>query len=148
MERELDLIQMLTATMKHFAEEKKEIIKQKDKEIKEIDLAIVRCAKMIVDAQKRCDMWGDQFKRFCHLRVRVPVTQEEKNECREDPITTNKIKTIVAAWRKDVKVHLDVEHVINGLIGAYGPPVNDKEWPMIKVFGSDEAAEDWDANHT
>jgi phage/plasmid-associated DNA primase len=89
----------------------------------------------------------DVFARFRSERIREPVTMEEKMECRNEPITTNKIKTIIMAWRKEARVDLNTQEAINRLTEEFGEPVNGKEWPTIKVFGSDESVADWDAAH-
>jgi hypothetical protein len=72
---------------------------------------------------------------------------EEKMECRNEPIVTNKIKTIIMAWKKDARVDLNAQEAINRLTEEFGEPVNGKEWPTIKVFGSDDSVADWDAAH-
>jgi len=89
----------------------------------------------------------DIYARFRSERVREPVTIEEKMKCRNEPMTTNKIKTIVTAWKKDARVELNSQDVINRLTEEFGEPVNGKEWPTIEVFGSDEGATDWDMAH-
>jgi phage/plasmid-associated DNA primase len=89
----------------------------------------------------------DIYARFRSERVREPVTIPEKMECRAEPMTTNKIKTIVSSWKKDARVDLNSQDVINRLIEEFGEPVNGKEWPTIKVFASDEMVADWDADH-
>jgi phage/plasmid-associated DNA primase len=89
----------------------------------------------------------DIYARFRSERVREPVTIEEKMKCRNEPMTTNKIKTIVTAWKKDARVELNTQDVINRLTEEFGEPTNGKEWPTIEVFGSDEGATDWDMAH-
>lgn len=89
----------------------------------------------------------DIYARFRSERVREPVTIEEKMKCRNEPMTTNKIKTIVSSWKKDARVDLNSQDVINRLTEEFGEPVNGKEWPTIEVFGSDEGATDWDMAH-
>ena len=89
----------------------------------------------------------DVFARFRSERIREPVTMEEKMECRNEPIVTNKIKTIIMAWKKEARVDLNAQEAINRLTEEFGEPVNGKEWPTIKVFGSDDSVADWDAAH-
>ena len=89
----------------------------------------------------------DTCARFISERVREPVTMEEKLECRQDPMTSNKIKTIVSQWKKDARVDLNVQDVLNRLAAEFGEPQKGKEWPTIKVLGSDDAVADWDAAH-
>lgn len=89
----------------------------------------------------------DVFARFKSERIREPVSMEEKMECRNEPMTTNKIKTIISNWRKEAKVDLNTQEAINRLTEEFGEPVNGKEWHTIKVFGSDDAVVDWDAAH-
>jgi hypothetical protein len=89
----------------------------------------------------------DVFARFRGERIREPVTMEEKMECRNEPITTNKIKTIITNWRKEARVDLNSQEAINRLTEEFGEPVNGKEWHTIKVFGSDDAVVDWDTAH-
>jgi hypothetical protein len=89
----------------------------------------------------------DIYARFKSERVREPATLEERTECRNDPMTTNKIKTIVSAWKKDARVELNVQDVVNRLTEDFGEPVNGKEWPTIKVFAADDLVLDWDAAH-
>jgi hypothetical protein len=68
-------------------------------------------------------------------------------ECRNEPITTNKIKTIVSAWKKDARVELNTQDVINRMTEEFGEPLNGKEWPTIRVFASDDLVADWDVSH-
>jgi len=89
----------------------------------------------------------DIYARFRGERVREPVTMEEKMECISDPITTNKIKTIVVNWRKEAKVDLNVQDVVNRLTEEFGEPTNGKEWQTIKVFAADDLVADWDTSH-
>ena len=89
----------------------------------------------------------DIYARFRGERVREPITMEEKVKCRDEPITTNKIKTIVSSWKKDARVELNTQEVINRLTEEFGEPVNGKEWPTIYVFASDDLVTDWDAAH-
>lgn len=90
----------------------------------------------------------DIYARFKSERVREPVTLEERTECRNDPMTTNKIKTIVSSWKKDARVELNIQDVINRLTEDFGEPTNGgKLWPTIKVFAADDLALDWDVSH-
>lgn len=89
----------------------------------------------------------DTFARFRSERIRQPVTMEEKMEARNDPMTTNKIKTIIINWRKEARVDLNTQEAINRLTEEFGEPISGKEWPTIKVFGSDDAVADWDTAH-
>ncbi len=89
----------------------------------------------------------DAFARFRGERIRQPVTMEEKMQCRDEPMLTNKIKTIISAWSKEARVPLNAQEAINRLTEEFGEPVNGKEWHTIKVFGSDDAVVDWDTAH-
>ena len=89
----------------------------------------------------------DTYARFAAERVRQPVTMEEKLDCRENPVKTNQIKTILAAWKRDARVELSSQEVINRLTEEYGEPLNGKEWPTIKVFAAEEDVADWDMAH-
>jgi P4 family phage/plasmid primase-like protien len=89
----------------------------------------------------------DTYARFAAERVRQPVTMEEKMDCREHPIKTNQIKTILASWKRDARVELSAQEVLNRLTEEYGEPLNGKEWPTIKVFATEEDVVDWDAAH-
>lgn len=89
----------------------------------------------------------DVYARFRGERIREPVTADEKLECRTNPITTNKIKTIITNWKKEARVELSAQDAINRLTEEFGEPVNGKEWPTICVFASDEEVVDWDASH-
>ena len=89
----------------------------------------------------------DVYARFRGERIRLPITMDEKMECRNDPITTNKIKTIISAWKKEARVELSAQDAINRLTEEFGEPLNGKEWPTIKIFGSDDQIVDWDAGH-
>ena len=91
----------------------------------------------------------DIYARFKSERVREPATLEERTECRNSPITTDKIKTIVSAWKKEARVELNVQDVVNRLTEDFGEPSGKggKEWPMIKVFAADDLVLDWDAAH-
>ena len=99
---------------------------------------------------RACDKYKENFDisaRFFSERIRLPVTSEEKLECLNAPITSNKIKTIVTAWKKDARVELNSQDVLNRMAEEYGEPVNGKEWVKIRVFGSDGEVADWDAAH-
>jgi phage/plasmid-associated DNA primase len=99
---------------------------------------------------RACDKYKEDFDisaRFFSERIRLPVTSEEKLECLNAPITSNKIKTIVTAWKKDARVELNSQDVLNRMAEEYGEPVNGKEWVKIRVFGSDGEVADWDAAH-
>ena len=37
--------------------------------------------------------------------------------------------------------------LLSRLMTEFGEPRNGKEWPTIKVFGSEDAVVDWDAAH-
>jgi phage/plasmid-associated DNA primase len=89
----------------------------------------------------------DAFARFRGERIRQPVTMEEKMQCRDEPMLTNKIRTIISAWSKEARVPLSAQEAINRLTEEFGEPVNGKEWHTIKVFGSDDAVVDWDTAH-
>ena len=89
----------------------------------------------------------DIYARFRGERVREPITKEEKMECMADPMTSNKIKTIVSSWKKEARVDLNSQDVLNRLAEEFGEPANGKEWPRIRVFASDEMVADWDAAH-
>ena len=99
---------------------------------------------------RACDKYKENFDisaRFFSERIRLPETSEEKLECLNAPITSNKIKTIVTAWKKDARVELNSQDVLNRMAEEYGEPVNGKEWVKIRVFGSDAEVTDWDAAH-
>jgi phage/plasmid-associated DNA primase len=87
----------------------------------------------------------DIYARFRGERVREPRTLEEKMSCMAEPIKTDKIKTIVTAWKKDARVELNTQDVINRMTEEFGEPLNGKEWQTIRVFASDEMVADWDA---
>jgi len=89
----------------------------------------------------------DLVKRFIDERVRLPVTLEERLECVCDPISTNKIKTIVTAWKKDARVEVSAADVIERLTKLYGEPADGKSW-RLKVFGSRGEMIDWDDTHS
>jgi hypothetical protein len=89
----------------------------------------------------------DVFARFRGERIRQPTTMEEKMQCRDEPMITNKLKTIISAWSKESRVTLNSQEAINRLTEEFGEPVNGKEWHTIKVFGSDDAVVDWDTSH-
>jgi len=89
----------------------------------------------------------DICARFISERVREPITIEEKMKCRTEPVTTNKIKTIISAWKKDARVELNSQELVNRLTEEFGEPLNGKEWPTIMVFASDDLVTDWDTDH-
>ena len=101
----------------------------------------------VMQASDRYKENFDIYARFRSERVREPVTIDEKMKCRNEPVTTNKIKTIVSSWKKDARVELNSQDVINRLTEEFGEPINGKEWPTIEVFASDEGAVDWDISH-
>lgn len=85
------------------------------------------------------------FLTFVHERIRLPMTVEERKGCFTEPSTTNKIKTIVTSWKKDKKVEILTSYVIERLTEMFGKPMNEKEWPLFKVFAADEFVEEWDS---
>ena len=89
----------------------------------------------------------DVYRMFRSQRIRLPLTTGEIEERWKEPITTNKIKTIISAWRKEAHLDLNMQETIEHLKEEFGEPVNGKEWHTIKVFGSDDAVADWDAAH-
>ena len=89
----------------------------------------------------------DVFARFRGERIRQPTTMEEKMKCKDEPMTTQKIKNIITTWRREARVDLNAQEAINRLTEEFGEPVNGKEWHTIMVFGSDDAVVDWDTNH-
>ncbi len=89
----------------------------------------------------------DVFARWRGERIRQPITMEEKIACRDEPITTNKIKSMLNAWKKDARAELDWQTTINRLTEEFGEPLNGKEWPTIKVFSTDEEVAEWDKEH-
>jgi hypothetical protein len=89
----------------------------------------------------------DVCARFISERVREPITIEEKMECKQNPINSNKIKTAVSAWKKEARVDINTQDLLSRLMMEFGEPRNGKEWPTIKVFGSEEAVVEWDAAH-
>jgi len=100
----------------------------------------------VMQASDRYKENFDIYARFRSERIRVPKTMEEKLTCKSNPTTTNKLKTMISAWRKDARVELNAQEAINRLIEEFGEPINaNKEWTNIMVFGSDEAVVDWDA---
>ena len=95
---------------------------------------------------------SDAYRMFRKERIRLPFTTEEIEGCRHEPITTNRIRNIMSAWRKemyikDINIDLNTQEFIEYLIEDFGEPVNGKEWHTIKVFGSDHEVADWDAAH-
>lgn len=90
----------------------------------------------------------DTYARFSGERVRQPVTMDEKLDFRENPMKTNQIKTILAAWKRDTRVELSWQEVLNRLTEEFGEPLNGKEWPTIRVFATDEEVADWDLSHS
>jgi phage/plasmid-associated DNA primase len=89
----------------------------------------------------------DVFARFRGERIRQPTTMEEKMKCKDEPMTTQKIKNIITTWRREARVDLNAQEAINRLTEEFGEPVNGKEWHTIMVFGSDDAVVDWDTAH-
>jgi P4 family phage/plasmid primase-like protien len=89
----------------------------------------------------------DTYARFSAERVRSPVTMEEKLEFRDSPMKTNQIKTILAAWKREARVELSVQEVLNRLTEEFGEPLNGNLWPTIRVFSTEEEVADWDHGH-
>jgi P4 family phage/plasmid primase-like protien len=89
----------------------------------------------------------DLYARFRSERVRLPMTEEERTECRMNPIATKAIKSILAAWNKDAKVSLDLDTVVNRLSEEFGEPMNGKLWPAIMVFSDEGEVAGHDAKH-
>ncbi len=72
---------------------------------------------------------------------------EEKLEFRDSPMKTNQIKTILAAWKREARVELSAQEVLNRLTEEYGEPLNGNLWPTIRVFSTEEEVADWDHSH-
>ena len=89
----------------------------------------------------------DLYARFRGERVRLPMTEEERTECRMNPIATKAIKSILASWNKDAKVTLDLPTVVNRLSEEFGEPMNGKLWPAIMVFSDEGQVAEHDAKH-
>jgi P4 family phage/plasmid primase-like protien len=91
----------------------------------------------------------DTCARFITERVRQPVTTEEKMKCREELMTSNGIKNILAAWKKDTRTFdLNVQTVLVRLAAEFGEPARGKEWPQIMVMKTDDEAAAWDVSHS
>ena len=86
----------------------------------------------------------DVYARFRGERIREPRTTDEKMECMNEPITTNKIKSMLSVWKKEVRAEISWQDVINRLTEEFGEPMNGKEWATIRVFSSEEEVLDWD----
>ena len=89
----------------------------------------------------------DLYARFRGERVRLPMTEAERTECRMNPIATKAIKSILASWNKDAKVSLDLDTVTNRLSEEFGEPMNGKLWPAIMVFSDEGQVAEHDAKH-
>jgi phage/plasmid-associated DNA primase len=89
----------------------------------------------------------DVYARFVGERIRSPVTMEEKLEARASPVKTNTIKTILANWKREARVDLSAQEVLQRMAEEYGEPINGKEWPTIRIFATDEEVADWDHGH-
>jgi phage/plasmid-associated DNA primase len=90
----------------------------------------------------------DVYARFKGERIREPVTAEEQLECRNNPVTTNKLKQIYNAWKKENLVNtLTADEMIKSLSNEYGEPEKGKNWPMLVLFSTDEDATEWDREH-
>jgi len=77
----------------------------------------------------------------------VPMTAEEKFECRVIPITSRGIKSIMNNWKREKRVEFNADEAINHLAEKFGEPVNGKEWSTINVFREDNLVAEWDAAH-
>ena len=89
----------------------------------------------------------DTCARFISERVRQPITNDDKMKCSEKVLTSNNIKTILSSWKKDARVEINYQDVLNRLAAEFGEPRGGKEWLHVVVFSSDDAVVDWDAAH-
>jgi P4 family phage/plasmid primase-like protien len=86
----------------------------------------------------------DVYSRFKSERIREPRTTDEKMECVNNPVTVNRIKTVLAAWKRDTRSELTWQDAVNRLTEEYGEPRGGKEWGVFRVFSSDDEAIEWD----
>jgi phage/plasmid-associated DNA primase len=104
--------------------------------------------EIVMRASNKYKETFDVYARFKGERIREPKTSDEQLDCRTSPETTNKIKQIFNAWKKENLVNtLTADEMIKNLSNEYGDPEKGKNWPMIKVFGSDDDAAEWDKDH-
>jgi len=103
--------------------------------------------KNIVKAQE------DAFNRFVSERIRLPITDDDKLECRVAPVETNRIRLKFIYWRKETQrkenklIHLTNDEMLSRLKTKYGEPESGKFWSQFIVFGSDEDVKEWDDEH-
>jgi hypothetical protein len=104
-------------------------------------------SELTLEVNKHVD-WADYlFSRFVGDRIRLPVTVDEKIQCLCDPVTTNKIKTAVAAWQKQQRVHLNTTYVIERLTKMFGEPRDGCKWTII-LIQTRGGMIDWDDEHS
>jgi hypothetical protein len=90
----------------------------------------------------------DYYARFRADRIREPMKDEDKLELRSSPTLTKDIKMAFANWKKENKIEMNFDDALKRLVEDFGEPVKGKEWLLIKVFGSDNEAAEWDMNQS
>jgi len=87
----------------------------------------------------------DVFASFESDRIRTPLTFEDHQEFRSNPIDTNRIISIFNAWKREYKFGgLTGREVISRLEAKHGPPEKGRFWTSVMVFDSDDRAVEWD----
>jgi P4 family phage/plasmid primase-like protien len=86
----------------------------------------------------------DYYARFRADRIREPMKEEERMELRNTPTLTKDIKMAFASWKKENKIEMNFDDALKRLVEDFGEPVMGKQWLLIKVFGSDNEAAEWD----
>jgi P4 family phage/plasmid primase-like protien len=104
--------------------------------------------EIVVKASNKYKSDFDLFGRFEMERIREPTTTELQLLFREDPIESKDIKGIFIQWRKENQLSNTVtpDMILTRLMAKYGQPEKNK-WSAFKVFGSNDAADDWDKEH-
>jgi len=133
------------------------VIKSLDLERSFIESEISRFKKFIDYIDKKYDLVPantiepvDYISLFINERIRVPITDEEKLECRTDPVTMSRVRMTFNQWKKTYSLSLSgiaFDQVWNRLTSKYGETNDKREWSSFKIFNSEESAKEWDEAH-
>jgi len=90
----------------------------------------------------------DVYARFESERIRLPISVEEQLEFRENPLDTNRIRSIVNQWKRENRItSFTAEMALSRMADKYGNPEKGKLWPGLRMFASEEDATEWDREH-
>jgi hypothetical protein len=113
-----------------------------------IPLGLNPVPEVVMKASNKYKDTFDLYARFESERIRLPITVEEQLEFRENPVDTNRIRTIVNQWKRENRITtFTAEAALSRMADKYGSPEKGKFWPGIRIFASDDDVNEWDREH-